>query len=177
MPHTYDYVLHSFGRVEPEKPDAFEPTKALMKRYWLVDDQKAMTTGEPWMLDFVIEEKPGARSGFYGREWYEHRAKLRLRMAGEPQTLVVHGVWGNELARLVSEQHKGAKLDQLATVVARRTGQREALFVASHEPYDGYRSAAGYARCHPGSDERSRCHSGRGEGFHRLCRDSIRTAA
>ena len=32
VPHTYDYVLHSFGRVEPEKPDAFEPTKALMKR-------------------------------------------------------------------------------------------------------------------------------------------------
>ena len=102
VPHTYDYVLHSFGRVEPEKPDAFEPTKALMKRYWLVDDQKAMTTGEPWMLDFVIEEKPGARRGFYGKEWYEHRAKLRLRMAGEPQTLVVHGVWGKELADLVS---------------------------------------------------------------------------
>ena len=137
VPHTYDYVLHSFGRVEPEKPDAFEPTNALMKRYWLVDDQKAMTTREPWMLDFVIEEKPGARSGFYGREWYEHRAKLRLRMAGEPQTLVVHGVWGHELARLVSEQHKGAKLDQLATIVARRTGQREALFVVSHEPYEG----------------------------------------
>jgi hypothetical protein len=43
-PHTYDYVLHSFGRVEPEKRDAFEPTKALMKRYWLVDNQKAMIT-------------------------------------------------------------------------------------------------------------------------------------
>jgi hypothetical protein len=136
VPHTYDYVLHSFGRVESEKPDALEPTKALMKRYWLLDNQKAKTTREPWMLDFVIEEKPGARSGFYGREWYEHKAKLRLRMAGEPQTLVVHGVWGDELARLVSEQHKGAKLDQLATVVARRNG-REALFVTSHEPYSG----------------------------------------
>ena len=136
VPHTYDYVLHSFGRVEPEKPDAFEPTKAL-KRYWPVDNQRIMQTHEPWMLDFVIEEKPGARDGFYGQEWYEHKAKLRLRMVGEPQTLVVNGVWGNELARLVSEQHKGAKLDQLATVVARRTGQREALFVASHEPYAG----------------------------------------
>ena len=58
-------------------------------------------------------------------------------MAGEPQTLVVHGVWGDELARLVSERQKGAKLDQLATVVARRTGQREALFVVCHEPYEG----------------------------------------
>ena len=135
VPHTYDYVLHSFGRAEPEKPDAFGPTNALMKRYWLVDDQQAMTTDDPWMLDFVIDEKPDSRPGFYGKEWYEHKAKLRLRMAGRPQTLVVHGVWGHQLATLVAEKYKGAKLDQLSTVVARRTGQREVLFVASHEPY------------------------------------------
>ncbi|MGB6754824.1 MAG: hypothetical protein WBE71_20235 [Xanthobacteraceae bacterium] len=137
VPHTYDFVLHSFGRVEPEKPDPFEPTNALMKRYWLVDDQRAMITSQPWMLDFVIQEKPGSRGDSYTREWYDHKAKLRLSMAGEPQTLVVHGVWGDELAKLVSEQQKGAKLDRLATVVARRTGQREALFVACHEPCEG----------------------------------------
>ncbi len=137
VPHIYDYVLHSFGRAVLEKPDAFKPTKALMKRYWLLDDQQAMTTREPWMLDFVVEEELGSRGGFYGKEWYEHKAKLRLRMAGEPQTLVAHGVWGNELAKLTSERDKGAKLDQLATVVARRAGQREALFVACHEPYAG----------------------------------------
>jgi hypothetical protein len=137
VPHTYDYVLHSFGKVEPKQPDGFEPTKALMKRYWLVDDQKGMMTNEPWILDFVIEEKAGSRSGSYAGEWYEHKAKLRLTMAGEPQTLVVHGVWGNELAKLVSEQYKGAKLDQLSTVVARRTDQRTALFVACHEPCQG----------------------------------------
>lgn len=137
VPHTYDYVLHSFGAVMPEKPNAFEATNALMKRYWLVDAQNAMMTSEPWMMDFVIEEKFGSRSGFYGREWYEHRARLRLRMAGEPRTLVVHGVWGDELARLVSEHEKGAKLDRLATVVARRTGRRETLFVVCHEPYQG----------------------------------------
>ena len=137
VPHTYDYVLHSFGRIEPDKPDAFESTQAFMKRYWLIDNQKAITTGEPWMLDFVIEEKPGTRRGFYGKEWYEHRAKLRLRMAAEPQTLVMHGVWGKELADLVSQRDKGAKLDQLATLVARRTGQRQALFAVTHEPYEG----------------------------------------
>jgi hypothetical protein len=135
VPHTYDYVLHSFGIAEPEKPDAFKPTDALMKRYWLVDEQKDMITRETWMLDFVFEEQPGTRAGFYGQEWNEHKAKLRLRMAGGAQTLVVHGVWGNQLARLVSEKYKGAKLDQLATVIARRTGEREALFVTSHEPY------------------------------------------
>ncbi len=137
VPHTYDYVLHSFGAVMPEKPSAFEATSALMKRYWLVDAQKAMMTSDPWMMDFVIEEKFGSRSGFYGREWYEHQAKLRVRMADEPGTLVVHGVWGNELARLVSEYEKGAKLDRLATVVARRADRRETLFAVCHEPYQG----------------------------------------
>ena len=137
VPHTYDYVLHSFGRIETKKPDPFEPTKALMKRYWLVDDQKGMMTNEAWTLDFIIEEKPGSRGGSYGGEWYEHRVKLRLSMAGEPQTLVVQGAWGNELAKLVAEQQKGATLDQLASVVARRTDQRTALFVACHEPYQG----------------------------------------
>jgi Heparinase II/III-like protein len=137
VPHTYDYVLHSFGRVEPEKPNDFEATKPLMKRYWLVDDQKAMMTSDPWMLDFIIEEKPGSRASSYGREWYDHKAKMRLRMAGEAQTLIVHGVWGNELKRLVSEQQKDAKLDQLATVVARRSAQRETLFAVCHEPYEG----------------------------------------
>jgi hypothetical protein len=137
VPHIYDYVLHSFGKAEPKKPNAFEPSKALIKRYWLIDDQKAITTDEPWMLDFVIEEKSGSRNGLYAKEWYEHKAKLRLTMAGEPQTLVVHGIWGNELAKLVSEQQKGVKLDQLATVVARRSDQRMALFVACHEPCQG----------------------------------------
>ena len=58
-------------------------------------------------------------------------------MAGDRETLVVHGVWGHQLARLVAEKYKGAKLDQLSTVAVRRTGQREVLFVASHEPYAG----------------------------------------
>jgi hypothetical protein len=137
VPHTYDYVLHSFGKIEPENPNAFAATNALMKRYWLIDDQKAMTTADPWMLDFVIDDKPGSHPGFYGEERYEHKAKLRLRMAGEPRTLVVHGVWGHELARLVAEKYKGAKLDHLSTLVARRTGQRDVLFVASHEPSAG----------------------------------------
>jgi hypothetical protein len=96
-----------------------------------------MMTADPWMLDFVIDDKPGSHPGFYGKEWYEHKAKLRLRMARESGTLVVHGVWGHQLARLVAEKYKGAKLEHLSTVVARRTGQRDALFVASHEPYAG----------------------------------------
>jgi hypothetical protein len=137
VPHTYDYLLHSFGKAQPARADDFKPSQALQRRYWLVDNQRALTTAEPWSLDFVIKEEPGSRKGSYGKEWYDHKAQLRLTMAAEPKTLVVHGSWGDELARLVGERQKGAKLDRLAMVAARRTGVRDTIFVAAHEPRAG----------------------------------------
>ena len=62
VPHTYDYVLHSFGRAEPHKPNAYVPTNVLMKRYWLVERQNAMKTNEPWTLDFVVDGNCGAQA-------------------------------------------------------------------------------------------------------------------
>jgi hypothetical protein len=109
--------------------EGVDQTRALLlTKEYLLDVVQA-TSAVPHTYDYVLHS--------FGREWYEHKAKLRLRMAADPQTLVMHGVWGHELATLVSERDKGAKLDQLSTVVARRTGQREALFVTSHEPYSG----------------------------------------
>jgi hypothetical protein len=133
VPHTYDYLLHSFGKVQPARPDRFRPTSALVKRYGLVDRMQGMTTDDPWSLDFVIKED--AKKGKYGKEWYEHTARLRLHMAAEPRTLVGHGVWGDELARLAAKRHPGTQMDRLAALVVRRSGRRATVFVATHEPH------------------------------------------
>lgn len=115
-PRTYDYLLHSFGKTQPQNPALFKPSDALTKRYWLVEQQQAMTTADPWSLDFIIKEEPGSRPGNFGKERYEHTAKLRLTVAGEEGTQVVHGVWGDELAKLVGRSGEGARLDRLSTV-------------------------------------------------------------
>jgi hypothetical protein len=135
VPHTYDYLLHSFGKAQPARPDSFKPSEALVRRYWLVEKQKAMATAEPWSLDFVIKEQSGSRKGNYGKEWYDHTARLRLTMAAEPRTQVVYGEWGEQLAKLVGERHKSAKLDRLTMLAARRAGVRDTVFVAVHEPF------------------------------------------
>lgn len=135
VPHTYDYLLHSFGKAVFPKPERLTSSSALVSRYWLVDGQRAMTTDDAWSMDFVIRDEPGGRGGRYGREWYDHTARLRLTMAGQPDTLVAHGVWGEELARLVAQKQKNAVMDRLTMLAVRRTGVRQTVFAAVHEPY------------------------------------------
>ncbi|MGB2822884.1 MAG: heparinase II/III family protein, partial [Phycisphaerae bacterium] len=129
-PRVHDYLLHSFGMPRPAQPDLFKPSDALDRRFWLVSDRRAMTTGRSWSLDFVIKEKPGRRKGKFGPEWYDHTAAVRVTMAGEPKTLVTHGVSGIELGKQVKRT-----FDPLGMLIARRAGVRRTVFVAAHEPY------------------------------------------
>jgi len=130
VPRTYDYLLHSFGAPRPARPEEFSPSAALDKRFWLVSDRRAMTTGKRWALDFVIKEEPGSRKGKFGPEWYDHTAVVRVTMAGEPETLVTCGSSGVELGKRTS-----GVFDTLGMLMARRAGVRQTVFVAVHEPY------------------------------------------
>ena len=129
-PRTFDYLLHSFGKPQPAHAGRFKPSRALDKRFWLVSDRKAMTTDDPWTLDFVIKEESGSRKGKFGPEWYDHTAAVRVTMAAEPQTLVTHGISGIELGKAANKA-----FDPMGMLIARRAGVRQTVFVAAHEPY------------------------------------------
>jgi len=129
-PRTFDYLLHSFGKPKPAQPALFKRSTALDKRYWLVSDRKAMTTDDPWSLDFVIKEEPGSRKGKFGPQWYDHTAAVRVTMAAEPKTLVTHGISGIELGKQVKRT-----FDPLGMLIVRREGIRQTVFTATHEPF------------------------------------------
>ena len=118
IPHTYDYLLHSFGQAEPARPGAFRSSDTMKRRFWLVDDQRTATESDAWPVDFVLKD--------------ETPASLRLHMAAEPDTQVTLGRWGNELAKLVEERK--SKLDHLTMLAARRSGVRQTAFITTHEP-------------------------------------------
>jgi hypothetical protein len=126
----YDYLLHSFGMPRPVQPELFKPSDILDRRFWLVSDRRAMTTDEPWALDFVIQEEPDSRKGNFGPGWYNHTAAVRVAMAAEPKTMVTHGVSGIELGKQVDRT-----FDALGMLIVRRAGVRQTIFVATHEPY------------------------------------------
>lgn len=118
IPHTYDYLLHSFGQAEPAQPGAFRPSNAMKRRFWLVDDQRTAKESDAWSVDFVLKDETPAR--------------LRLHMAAEPDTQVTLGRWGDELAKLVEERK--SKLPHLTMLATRRSGVRQTAFITTHEP-------------------------------------------
>ena len=118
IPHTYDYLLHSFGQAEPARPGAFRPSDAMKRRFWLVDDQRTAKESGGWSVDFVLKDETPAR--------------LRLHMAAEPDTQVTLGRWGDELAKLVEERK--SKLPHLTMLATRRSGVRQTAFITTHEP-------------------------------------------
>ena len=135
VPHTYDYVLHSLGQPRPPMLKLFQPSERPSRRYWVMAETWRMASGNPWWMDFVIEERPGDRKGKYGEEWYAHRAAVRLAAAAANDTEVYVGVWGEELAKLVGQRHRGAGMDRLGMLVVRRRNVRDTAFVVAHEPF------------------------------------------
>jgi hypothetical protein len=121
VPHTYDYLLHSLGKIRTEELKRFKEEKILTQRYSVVQNQKSMNTDESWAVDFVIKEQPGDEKTKYGPEWYDHKAALRLTVAAEPGTLVVHGLGP----------------DNLEMLIARHSEAQDTVFCAIHEPYAG----------------------------------------
>ncbi len=120
VPHTFDYLLHCFGRAEAPPPARYMPSTAMQRRFWLVDNQRTMTTSDSWSLDYVLDDAPAAT--------------LRLTMAAEADTQVTLGTWGNELAELVAQHRKGGEMDRLSMTAVRRQGRPQSVFIATHEP-------------------------------------------
>jgi len=143
LPHTYDYLLHSFGRAAPDRPDRFAATDALLKRYWRMQDPQGSARDDQWTLDFVLDEtqarqKEGHDIAWlketrgeqrfkkqfegkfrFGPQWYGHRAAVRITMAADPGTFVAHGRGPHGLGMLV----------------VRHGERRDTAFVAAHEPF------------------------------------------
>ncbi|HUS92446.1 MAG TPA: heparinase II/III family protein [Phycisphaerae bacterium] len=127
VPHTYDYLLHSFGQVRAVGKAEFAPSRAMRRRYWLVEDTRSLQTDDPWSMDLLLGDAPGG-----------HEATCRVTMAAGTGTLVTHGVWGKQLAELVAGRGRGKgeppRLDRLTMLAARRA-RRGTTFAAAHEPF------------------------------------------
>jgi len=120
-PRTCDWLLHSMGRPRPVT-DGFDTAVTASPRFWVLENQRGIDTGEPWQLDFFVGDDGAAR--------------VRVTMAGEPDTRVVCGTWGPKLIDAVSTEHNRPKQrPELGMLLARRKGVHGTVFAAVHEPH------------------------------------------
>ena len=82
---------------------------------WALDDPRSATTSRDWRLEFVARQDPAEKQEKkyhmpeppLGPEWYRHEAKIRVTAAGDPETQVCLGTWGDGNYRQRTERVYG----------------------------------------------------------------------
>ena len=118
---VYDYLLHSMGTPQPVT-SGFGPGITASPRFWPLENQQGLNTAQPWQLDFTVRQEEVDPK--------MPASMVRVTMAGEPNTAVVCGTWGRKFGEFTKRE-----MDELGMLVARRSGVRDSVFVAGHEPY------------------------------------------
>jgi len=139
VPRTYDYLLHSFGRIETSDSDNYKTKKPFSSRYKSISDFKMLNHDSQWQLDFLLDldrkkqntnriikqftdknkppEQVNTAFGLDSTESFKP-AKLNFLMAEEKNTMV--GIGEDEYG--------------LSFVAARRENVKQTTFSSLHTP-------------------------------------------
>ena len=150
--HKIDYALHAYGILQPEAWSLYEPSTELRKtgfgNRWIENERCCTTDGEI-VVDWVQQSAGQRRRQDHRYEywfergtdgsranapdaWMNHRAGVRMRMLGEPGTIVFTGEKPHRPHGPVDRDLWPEEV--LPFVTVRRQG-KNALFVAVHEAY------------------------------------------
>ncbi len=139
IPRTYDYLLHSFGRIETNDSNIYKSQTPFSTRYKNIKNFKSFNHDEEWEVDFVIDldkkkqntnriisqfidqnnnqEKVSRDFGFSSTDSFR-AARLNFRLSGGGNTTV--GIGEDEYG--------------LSFLAARREGIKQTTFITMHSP-------------------------------------------
>ncbi len=139
VPRTYDYLLHSFGRIEKIDPTQFNSGPAFSTRYKNIKNFQTSVDNDAWQVDFIIDAQRKQQNinqlinkfidennsqakllqEFGGINLDSFRsAKLNFKMGGHPDTSIGLG-----------EDQYG-----LSFLAARRENLKQTTFTTLHSP-------------------------------------------
>ena len=150
--HRIDYALHGYGILHPEAWSLYEPSRELRKtgfgNRW-TENERARTNDDEIVVDWVQNSAGRRRKDQvyshyfdYGairrglracpEEWFKHKAGVRMRMLGEPGTIVFTG---EKPLRPHGPVDRDLWPEEVIPFITLRREGKQALFVALHEPY------------------------------------------
>lgn len=141
--YTFDYMLHGIGRQFPDDPSLYKSSRDFSTSYWSyrwIQNERKRSTDTAFCVDWV-QTSAGRRKAPPPRyqmdlvtpeSWFEDSVGVRMRMLGGPGTTVYLGDGPMRLGPVDRELYPE---EVLPLVGVRRTGKKQALFVALHEPF------------------------------------------
>jgi hypothetical protein len=131
---TYDWFVHSLGRLSLPAAHGFQPSQDLLRPYHWVDRERKWVTDRTWSADFVQQTGGVLRGmGQYSDEWFSAKVGVRMTMLGEPGTAAYVGEGPFDPVPNLCEH--GNPEGTVPLAVARRKA-RTTCFAALHEPFD-----------------------------------------
>jgi len=136
-PHSYVWIVHTYGKAEPERAGRWRPSRDLADLIKELQNERSLkTAGEDWAVT-VRQVRPAEEpeNTPLGEAWWRRKVGVRLCMLGQEDTT----------AYLTSTpKPPGDRPDRLlelplvdgVTILASRRAN-DATFVALHEPFDG----------------------------------------
>lgn len=125
-PRVYDYLLHSMGKPQPVT-SGFRARVTASPKFWALDNQRGLVTDRQWQLEFAVgDEAAGTNPPSADRP----ASRIRVTMAAEPDTTAICGTWGSKLGERIK-----SPMEELGMLIVRRSGVRNTVFAAAHEPY------------------------------------------
>ncbi|MEI7832925.1 MAG: hypothetical protein WCJ56_07005 [bacterium] len=139
-PRTYDWLVHAPGVLIPTDLGNWHPAKELhTDRFAITDESKFDAGADP--VAITIQQNcalPDVEKSNFGKEWYDRKIGVRVRLLGEPgtsaytyttPTCYMPGTEGAPPTPNPTPEYGGISVD-----IQRKT--TSTAFIALHEPYE-----------------------------------------
>ncbi len=139
-PRTYDWLVHAPGVLIPADADKWHPAQELYtNRFAITDESKLAAGADP--VAITIQQNcllPDVEKSTLGKEWYDRKIGVRVRLLGEPGTAAytyttptcyLPGTNGAPPTPTPIPEFGGISVD-----IQRKT--TSTAFIALHEPYE-----------------------------------------
>ncbi len=134
--HSYVWLVHTYGKAEPDAPAAWQPSEALADLVKELDGVRTLETkGRPWHLTVrQVRPETAPANGRLGDAWWSRMIGVRVHMLGQ-EDAAAHVA---DTPTPYSNRDESPPVPPVhgVTVAASRWGP-SATFAALHVPFEG----------------------------------------
>lgn len=136
-PHSYVWIIHTYGTAEPDQPPRWKPSTDLADLIKdLTDERSLKTEGDDWAVTVrQVRPETEPENSPLTDAWWARKIGVRLHVLGQPDTTAYLTSTPKPRPDARGRVESTAPVDGVTILASRRAN--DAVFVAIHEPFEG----------------------------------------